>query len=207
MVGWYQDQIVPRLVDCACGARAIRRWRQRAAEGLAGSVVEIGFGSGLNVPFYPGDVSLVWAVEPSVVATGRAATRVENSPIPVEFVGLDARALALADESCDAALCTFTLCTVPDVALVLSEIRRVLRPGGRLHLLEHGLSPEGSVARWQRRLDPLERRVAGGCHLTREPLALVTEAGFVERWSEQRYAKGPKPWSYFTVAVAEKPLG
>jgi len=119
-------------------------------------------------------------------------------------VGLDGQALELSDESCDSALATFTLCTVPDARRALDEVVRVLRPGGSLHFLEHGLSPDARVARWQRRLDPLQRALAAGCHLTRDPLALVADAGLELTWSEQRYASGPKAWSYFTVGVARK---
>ena len=123
----------------------------------------------------------------------------------VEHIGLDGQAIPIDDASCDAALSTFTLCTVPDPAKVLSELRRVLRPGGRFHFLEHGLSPDASVARWQHRLDPWQRRLADGCHLTRDASKLVSDAGFLPERSEQRYAKGPKPWSWFTLGVAANP--
>jgi SAM-dependent methyltransferase len=116
--------------------------------------------------------------------------------------GLDGQAIALPDASCDAALSTFTLCTVADPAKVLAGLRRVLRSEGRFHFLEHGIAPEPSVARWQRRLDPWQRRLADGCHLTRNTLALVGQAGFVVERYEQGYAAGPKPWSYFTMGLA-----
>jgi ubiquinone/menaquinone biosynthesis C-methylase UbiE len=183
------------------------RWRSSAIAGLSGRVVEIGFGSGLNVKHYPPEVDVVLAVEPAAVARRRAAKRVAAGSTPVEHVGLDAQAIPLDDDSCDSALSTFTLCTVPDPAKVLSELRRVLRPGGRFHYLEHGIAPDPSVARWQRRLDPWQARIADGCHLTRDASALVGEAGFVVERNEQRYVKGPKPWSYFTVGVAVNPAG
>ena len=177
----------------------------RVTTGLVGRVVEIGFGSGLNIEHYPKDVDVVFAVEPAALARKLATKRIEQSSIEVIHVGLDGQSLPLDDESCDGALATFTLCTVPDAHLALSEIYRVLRPGGSFHFLEHGLSPDVAVARWQRRLEPLQRTLADGCHLTREPLTLVTDAGFVLEWSEQRYARGPKAWSYFTAGVATKP--
>ena len=204
-MGFYRDQVVPRVIDRTCGATALQRWRAQVSTGLVGRVVEIGFGSGLNVEHYPKEVDEVLAIEPTALAKKLARKRVARSSIAVLHVGLDAQALALDDASCDSALATFTLCTVPDAHQVLVEIRRVLRPGGSFHFLEHGLSPDESVARWQRRLDPFQQRVADGCHLTREPLALVADAGFDLTWSEERYAKGPKPWSYFTIGAATKP--
>jgi ubiquinone/menaquinone biosynthesis C-methylase UbiE len=188
-----------------CGVSEFDPWRARTTEGLTGRVVEIGFGSGLNVPHYPSDVDLVLAVEPASLARRIAEKRVAASQVPVEHVGLDGQHLPLEDDSCDAALCTFTLCTVPDPELALSEVRRVLRPGGEFHFLEHGLSPDPGVARWQHRLEPLQKRIADGCHLTRDAIALVQAAGFEMTRREQRYASGPKPWSYMTLGVAAAP--
>jgi SAM-dependent methyltransferase len=144
----------------------------------------------------------VLAVEPAMVARKLAAKRIEVGGVKVEHIGLDGQDIALEDASCDSALSTFTLCTVADPAKVLSELRRVLRPQGRLHFLEHGLSPDESVARWQHRLDPWQSRFAGGCHLTRDAVTLVSGAGFQVVRAERRYAKGPKPWSWFTVGAA-----
>jgi ubiquinone/menaquinone biosynthesis C-methylase UbiE len=183
------------------------RWRSKAIAGLRGRVVEVGFGSGRNVGLYPREVEIVLAVEPSAGARKLASKRIAASKVPVEHIGLDGQSIPLGEESCDCALATFTLCTVPDARQVLAELRRVLKPGGSFHFLEHGLAPDASVARWQRRLDPLQRRIADGCHLTRDPLALLAEAGFDVEWSKQRYVKGPRPWSYFTVGVATKPDG
>ena len=204
-MGIYREQVVPRLVDRMCGAAGFDRWRARVVEGLSGRVVEVGFGSGLNVPHYPDSVAVVLAVEPATVARRRAEPRIRASPVPVEHVGLDGQQIPLDDACCDAALFTFTLCTVPDPDQALSEIRRVLRPGGAVHFLEHGLSPEDGVARWQHRLEPMQRRVADGCHLTRDPAALVEGAGFLMQRNEQRYVRGPKPWCWLTLGVAVKP--
>jgi SAM-dependent methyltransferase len=158
------------------------------------------------VPHYPPDVDVVLAVEPAAVARRLAERRIRASPEPVEHVGLDGQQIPLDDASCDAALCTFTLCTVPDPEQALSELRRVVRPGGTVHFLEHGLSPEAGVAKWQPRIEPLQRRLADGCHLTRDPTELVERAGFVMERSEQRYTRGPKPWSWITLGVAAKPV-
>jgi len=204
-VGVYRDQVVPRLVDRMCGAAGFDPWRARVTDGLTGRVVEVGFGSGLNVLHYPDSVEEVLAVEPALVARRRAEPRIRASTVRVEHVGLDGQEIPLDDACCDAALFTFTLCTVPDPALALSEVRRVLRPGGTVHFLEHGLSPDAGVARWQHRLEPVQRRVADGCHLTRQPTALVESAGFVMQRNEQRYVRGPKPWCWLTLGVAVKP--
>jgi len=205
-MGLYGEHVVPRLVDLACGSAGFDRWRARATEGLAGRVVEIGFGSGHNVPHYATDVDVVFAVEPAPLARRLAERRIAASPVPVTHVGLDGQQIPLGDASCDAALCTFTLCTVPHPEQALSELRRVVRPGGTLHFFEHGLSPDPGVAQWQRRLEPWQRRLAGGCHLARDPTALVEQAGFVMEQNEQRYVRGPKPWSWVTLGVAATPM-
>jgi SAM-dependent methyltransferase len=204
-VSIYREHVVPRMVDLACGLAGFNSWRALATDGLAGRIVEIGFGSGLNVPHYPPDVDVVLAVEPAMVARRMAEPRIGASPVPVEYVGLDGQQIPLEDASCDAALFTFTLCTVPEPERALSELRRVVRPGGTVHFLEHGLSPDPGVVTWQRRIEPLHRRLAGGCHLTRDPTALMQRAGFVMERNEQRYARGFKYSSWLTVGVATNP--
>jgi ubiquinone/menaquinone biosynthesis C-methylase UbiE len=205
-MGLYCEQVVPRMVDLACGLAGFDSWRRQATDGLAGRVVEIGFGSGRNVPHYPTGVEEVFAVEPAKVARRMAGRRIDESPVPVAFVGLDGQQLPLQDASCDAALFTFTLCTVPDPQQALSELRRVVRPGGTIHFLEHGLSPQPGVAKWQHRIEPLHRRFAGGCRLTRDPTTLVEEAGFVMERNDQHYARGFKYSSWLTVGAATNPV-
>ncbi|WP_354643595.1 class I SAM-dependent methyltransferase [Kitasatospora camelliae] len=179
-MGYYTEQVVPRIIDVACGTKAERPLRRRVCTGLHGEVVEIGFGSGHNVPFYPAAVSRVAAVEPSDVGWRLARKRLDRARVPVDRSGLDGQALPFPDASFDCALSTFTLCTIPDVGAALREIRRVLRPGGVFRFLEHGLAPEADagVRRWQYRLEPLQQRLFAGCHLTRPIVELLTAAGY-----------------------------
>lgn len=204
-MGIYGERILPHLVDRTCGVEGFRRWRVEAAEGLTGRVVELGFGSGLNMAAYPVEVTRIAAVEPSPLARELSAARVAASGIPVDHVGLEGESLPLEDDSVDGALCTFTLCTIPRPHRALEEVRRVLRPGGRFHVLEHGIAPDPGVRRWQRRIEPVQKMMAGGCHLTRDPIAMLTDAGFRIESSRQRYGKGPKAWTYLTVIHATSP--
>lgn len=201
-MGLYADRVLPHLVERTCGVADLRPWREQAVAGLTGTVLEIGFGSGLNVAHYPAAVTRVLAVEPSEVARRIAAPRIAASRVPVEVIGLRGESIPLPDDVADSALSTFTLCTIPDVPAALAEVRRVLRPGGRLHVLEHGLAPAPGVARWQRRIDHVWPHVAGGCHLGRPTVELLRAAGFTELDVEQRFAPGPKPWVWMTVGTA-----
>lgn len=204
-MGVYEERILPRMVELTCGGKDMAKFRRRTVEGLSGTIVEVGFGSGLNAPVYPPEVTEVMAVEPSMLARERSARHTVDTSARVEFVGLDGARLPLEDASCDGALSTFTLCTIPDVHAALAELHRVVRPGGRFHFLEHGRAPDESVRTWQRRLEPIQKRVAGGCHLTRDAEALVSEAGFEVVDLERRYVKGPKPFAYFTLGRAVRP--
>jgi ubiquinone/menaquinone biosynthesis C-methylase UbiE len=177
-MGFYGDQVLPRLVNAACGMKTADPLRERVCDGLEGRVVEIGFGSGLNVPFYPDSVSRVAAVEPADVGWKLAAKRLRASSVPVERSGLDGQSLPFEDDSFDTALSTWTMCTIPDIEQALAEIRRVLKSGGTLRFVEHGLAPDEGVRRWQHRLEPLQKRIFGGCHLTREIPDLLRNAGF-----------------------------
>ncbi len=177
-MGVYGDHVLPRIINAACGLKSGDPLRERVCQGLEGEVVEIGFGSGLNVPFYGPGVSRVAAVEPADVGWKLAEKRLRATSVPVDRSGLDGQSLPFADHSFDSALSTWTMCTIPDVNIALAELRRVLRPGGTLHFLEHGLAPDENVRTWQHRFEPVQKRVFGGCHLTRRVPELITGAGF-----------------------------
>jgi SAM-dependent methyltransferase len=181
--------------------------RRRTCDGLSGRVLEIGFGSGLNVSVYPETVTAVDAVEPSDLGWSMSSGRRAASRLPIRRVGLDGQRLAAADEEYDAVLATFTLCTIADVGAALAEVRRVLRPGGVLHVLEHGLAPDPGVAAWQRRLDALQGRIAAGCHLTRDVPVLLADAGLSLLQLDQGYLPGPglsRPWGFVSRATATR---
>lgn len=188
-MGWYSERILPHIINKACASSDLSPLRQRVCAGLQGEVLEIGFGSGLNVAFYPRQVSSVTAVEPSDVAWRLAGPRVSASRIPVERSGLDGQSLPFPDDSFDSALSTWSMCTIPDPVAALREVRRVLRPGGRFCFLEHGLAPDAKVQRWQRRFEPLQKRIAGGCHITRRIVDLITAGGFTIKDVEAFYGE------------------
>lgn len=201
----WDEQVLPRLTDVSLRGREIGELREPTCAGLVGRVLELGFGSGLNVRWYPPAVTSVTAIEPSDAGWSISAKRRARTSLPIERAGLDGQRLDLPDDSHDSALVTFSLCTIPDPLLALREARRVVREGGRLHVLEHGVAPEESVRRWQRRLEPLQRAVAGGCHLTRDIPALVEGAGWRVQELERAYLPGPavaRPWTYGYRLVA-----
>ncbi|MFC4128366.1 class I SAM-dependent methyltransferase [Nocardia rhizosphaerae] len=201
-MGFYTDRILPHLTDKVCGVAANDALRRRACAGLHGAVVEIGFGSGTNVGFYPAAVERVSGVEPADVAWKIAAKRVARSEVPIERAGLDGQSLPFPDATFDTALSTFTLCTIPDVGAALTELRRVLKPGGTLHFVEHGLAPDASVRTWQHRLTPIQRRIAGGCHLDRDIPGRLAAAGFDTVELDRFYLPGaPKAMAALSLGV------
>jgi SAM-dependent methyltransferase len=207
-MGMWRDRAVPRLTDWALRGPDIDELRAEVCAGLTGEVLEVGFGSGLNLRFLPAAVAGVSAVEPADAGWRLSERRRKQTSVPVQRTGLDGQVLAEPADLFDSALVTFSLCTIPDPALALSEIARVLKPGGTLHFLEHGLAPDPKVARWQRRLEPLQSAVFAGCHLTRDTPALVRAAGLDVLELRQEYLPGPRagrPWSYGTVGVAGVP--
>ena len=204
-MGFYEDRVLPRIINVACGTKELAKYRSRATAGLDGEVLEVGFGSGLNLPFYPPAVTKVLAVDPATEGRALAAKRLAEFGAPVEFVGLDGADLPLDDDSVDHVVSTMTLCTIPDVSRALLEIRRVLRPDGQLHFLEHGRSDDPKVVVWQDRLNPLQKRLFGGCHLNRAIDRLVDDAGFETVRLDRFLMKGPKTVGTMYEGVAAKP--
>src|SRR5262245_3198441 len=205
-MGFYDDRVLPRITNVMLNNKAMRRSRDRVCVGLEGRVVEIGFGSGWNVPHYPASVERVEAVEPSALAVKLAGKRLAEATVPVEIIGLDGQRLGLPDESFDRALSTWTLCTIPDVEAALAEVYRVLKPGGTFHFVEHGRSPDPEVFRRQERWEPLQKRLAGGCHLTRPIRDLVEGAGFEIEDLDTSYLPGtPKTHGYEYLGRARRP--
>lgn len=203
-MGFYDDQVLPRIINVVLSNAEFREIRRRTASGLSGEVLEVGFGSGLNVPFYPEGVKRVRAVDPATVGRKLAAKRLAASSVPVEFVGLDGERLPVESDTVDHVLITWTMCTIPAVEDALREIHRVLRPGGQMHFAEHGRSPDAKVSRWQDRLNPVQQAWAGGCNLNRPIDQLVTGAGFEMVDLENFYVKGPKAMGYMYEGTAAK---
>ena len=191
-LGVYVDQVLPRLIDKALASAEMMKLRGRVAEGLHGRVLEIGFGSGLNMGVLPAEVTQLLAVDPAVVGQKLAADRIAASSVPVEFVGLNGERIEVGDASCDSALCTWTLCTIPDAGSAVREVKRILKPGGVLHFVEHGLAPDtaASTQRWQHRLNPVQKKLFGGCNLDRDMQMLLEVNGF-EVEAEQLHLDGP----------------
>lgn len=193
----YEERVLPVVVDKVCGSKGFTPHRRATLAGTHGTVLEIGFGSGTNLAHYPPTVDRLLAVEPAGRAVELAATRIARASFPVEVIGLDGEHLPLDAASVDCVVSTFTLCTVPHAEQALAEIRRVLRPGGTLHVLEHGLDDDARVQRWQHRLDGVQQAVAGGCHLTRHVPRLVEAAGF--RWTEIHRWREGHPYTYTSL--------
>jgi SAM-dependent methyltransferase len=202
-VSFYGDHVLPRIINVVMNGKEERKIRSRVCAGLAGEVVEIGFGTGHNLPYLPSGVKRLRAVEPSQLAVRLARPRIAASPVAVEVVGLDGQRLPLADDTADFLLCTWSLCTIPDPVAAVAEMRRVLRPGGVLHFAEHGLAPDESVRKWQRRLNGMQQRVGGGCHLNRDIPAIIESAAMTITRLDTYYAKGqPKPYAAMYEGVA-----
>jgi SAM-dependent methyltransferase len=205
-MGLWTTHVVPRVADKTLGVPGVRAVRERVCAGLHGDVLEIGFGSGHNVPFYAADVTGVWAVDPSAVARRLGEERIAASRVPIHPAGLDGQRIDVADGRFDTALSTFTLCTIPDAAAALREVLRALKPGGTFHFVEHGAAPDAKVATWQRRLEPVNRRIAGGCRLTRSIGDLITGAGYEMESLDTYYLPGdPKPFGYLYEGRARRP--
>lgn len=200
----YSRHVFPWFLDKAMGLPAMGAARQELLAGVAGRVLEIGFGTGRNLPFYnPGQIERLLTVDVNPGVHRLAEQRLANSPIVVEHQVLSGEALPMPDQSFDAVVSTFTLCSIPDVASALREVRRVLKPGGRFFFLEHGRSPDPALARWQQRLTPVQKVIGDGCHLDRDMTALVRAAGFrIERLREFEMDGVPRVGAHMFLGIA-----
>ena len=203
-MGLYRRHILPRLIDLSMQNRAVRAERARFVPLASGTVLEVGLGSGLNLPFYSPAVERLYGLDPSLELQTMARRRARDARLPVEFIAGSGERIPMEDETVDAVVTTWTLCSIPDPVRALTEMRRVLNPGGRLIFIEHGRSPDARVVSWQDRLTPVWRRLAGGCHLNRKIDALILAAGFRIAQIETAYMKGPKPLVYLYKGVAQR---
>jgi ubiquinone/menaquinone biosynthesis C-methylase UbiE len=195
-MGIYANWLFPRVLDLLMRQKQITPFRKRIGQAAEGRVLDVGIGSGVNLMFYGAQVERVYGVDPSPELLRFAGERRRNTPAPVELLCGSGEALPLDSNSIDTATLTFTLCTIGDPAAALAEIRRVLKPRGRLLFAEHGRAPEPAVARWQDRITPLWKRIAGGCHLNRKPDDLLRSAGFRVDDLETGYMKGPRVMTF-----------
>jgi len=203
-MGFYSSVIFPRLLDVSMSSASMTRYRQQLLQDVSGSVLEIGFGTGLNLPHYPAAVTSLTAIDPNEGMGKVARKRIEASALDVKTISLSGEALSLPDASFDNVVCTWTLCSIPNADKALREAYRVLKPGGRFFFIEHGLSNEASIQTWQNRITPVQKIVADGCHLNRKMDELVRSV-FDEVTVDEFYAHDlPKILGYFYRGTAVK---
>jgi ubiquinone/menaquinone biosynthesis C-methylase UbiE len=194
---FYEDRVLPHLIDLACSTKPARKQREKIVHLAEGDVLEIGFGSGLNLPYFDRDkVRKIFGLEPSEGMRRKAQPNVEASGLDVEFIDLPGEEIPLEAKSVDTVLVTFTLCSIDEAAAALEGMRRVLKPGGKLLYCEHGAAPDAGVRRWQRRLNPTWKRFSGGCNMNRNIPALIERSGFRIMTDERMYIPGPRILSY-----------
>lgn len=193
-MGFYDKYILPSVLNCACGSKPVRYQREKIVPHAEGVVLEIGIGSGLNLPHYRGDkVTRIIGLDPSPELNAMAEKTAAELGLSVEFILASAESIDLPDDYVDTVLVTYTLCTIPDAVRAVKEMRRVLKPEGKILFCEHGLAPDESVAKWQDRIDPLWGRIAGGCHLNRDIPKLIRSAGLsIETMDEMYLPSTPK---------------
>jgi ubiquinone/menaquinone biosynthesis C-methylase UbiE len=205
-MGFYDKYILPHFLNCACGSKPINYQREKVVPMAEGLVLEVGIGSGLNIPFYDtAKIDKIIGLDPSEELNRMASKVAEKSGVPVEFMVSGAESIPLPDNHVDTVLVTFTMCTIPDVVSANKEMLRVLKPGGKMIFCEHGLAPDAGVSKWQDRLDPIWGKIAGGCHLNRNIPSLIEDAGFNIDSMEQMYLPStPKfaGYNYWGTAVA-----
>jgi ubiquinone/menaquinone biosynthesis C-methylase UbiE len=202
MMGYYQKWIVPALIDLSMRNKRLRPYRERVAGAAEGRVLDVGVGSGFNLPFYARQAQEIFGLDPSPRLLGRAQSNAQGVQIPVHLLEGSAERIPLADSSMDTIVMTWTGCSIPEVATALREMRRVLKIGGRLLFVEHGRAPEPRVARWQDRLDPFWRRLSGGCHLNRKIDDLLSDTGFRVDRLDTGYIPGPRIMTFLYEGAA-----
>jgi ubiquinone/menaquinone biosynthesis C-methylase UbiE len=207
-MGFYRERVVPRIIELAMDTKVMAEERAKCLAGVSGAVLEVGFGTGHNLPFYPAAVKRLLAVDPSTEGAKLARKRIDAVPFPVEYAPLEGEHIALPDASVDSVVSTYTLCTIADPDTALRHMLRVLRPGGRFFFLEHGRSHEPEVCRWQHRLNGFANVLLGGCNLNRDIEALIRGAGFELEAVEQYYVPGdPKVIGFVTRGIARAAEG
>ena len=203
-MSFYAERVLPHLIDLACSTRPQQKQREKVVHLAEGDVLEIGIGSGLNLPYYDsGKVRKIFGLEPSAGMRRKAQPMVESSDIEVEFIDLPGEEIPLENDSVDTVLVTYTLCSIADAVTALEGMRRVLKPRGRLIFCEHGRAPDESVRKWQNRLNPPWRRMAGGCNMNRDIPALLQAGGFKITMDERMYLPGPRILNYNFWGIAE----
>jgi ubiquinone/menaquinone biosynthesis C-methylase UbiE len=203
----YRDRVFPKIMNVMMNTAETRRIRAEVCASLAGDVVEVGFGTGLNLPHLPESVARFRAVDPLERGQDIAAERIAATAVAVEFIGLDGQAMPLADQSIDAVLATWTLCSIPDPVAAIREVRRVLRPGGTFHFVDHGRAPDERVRKWQNRMNGIQHRVACGCNLNRDIPGLIESGGLTMGHLDTYYVKGaPKSMGWTFQGVANAPV-
>ncbi len=205
-MGFYDTYCLPPLINLACGTKPIRRQRQKVVPLARGRVLEVGMGSALNLPFYDAEkVEFIWGLEPSEGMRKKAEKNLAASPLEVKWLALDAEQIPLEDKSVDTVVLTYTLCTIPDWHAALRQMRRVLKPGGKLIFTEHGKAPDSGVARWQDRLNPVWKKLCGGCNLNRPMPQLIAEGGFrVDELNSMYLPSTPRIAGYHYWGVASR---
>ena len=206
-MSFYERRILPHIINLGMNTKVLQAERTRCLQEVKGVVLEIGFGTGLNLPHYPSTVTKIVGVDPSATSAKLARKRIAASPVPVETIGLSAENLPVPDASFESIVSTFTLCTIPDASGALLEMQRALAPGGRFYFVEHGLAEEPKVERWQHRLNAINQRLLGGCSLTRPIVTLIEQAGFEIERLEKSYMKGAPKFAGFVYRGVAKRIG
>ena len=205
-MGFYDKYILPKFLNCACGTKPINYQREKIVPLAKGIVLDIGIGSGLNIPFYnKSNLDRLYGLDPSEELLKIAKPLAKKNELEIEFLQCGAEAIPLPDQSIDTVLITYTMCTIPDIKLSNSEIMRVLKPEGQLLFCEHGLAPDKNIAKWQRRINPIWSKIAGGCNLNRDITKLLTSSGFkISNMEEMYLPSTPKFAGYNYWGVAKK---